>query len=132
MLTRKVNAPLRHFLVAGEPRVLSDFISAVAPEQVRVAGWIAERRQARVVAANSRPHLLQLIEELLRVVSSDAGAAAGRVRTRRPERSACRAASVIGQQAIATGFGAAAVPGTLERKIGLDEAIAGPRPCAAS
>src|SRR5271166_6908787 len=97
MLAGKINSPLGHFLITGELSVLTHLIGAVASEQVRVAGWIAERCEARVVAAHARPHHLELIEKLLRVASGDAGAAAGGIRSWRSVGSAFRTAGVIGQ-----------------------------------
>jgi len=81
MLTGKINASLRHSLIIPERSVLAHFIGTVASEQVRIASWIAERRQARVVAAHTRPYHVELVEELLRVAGSDRRTAARGVRT---------------------------------------------------
>src|SRR5208337_575232 len=130
MIAGKINAPLGHSLVVPERGVLAHLIGAIASEQVRIASRIAERGQACVVLAHTRPHYVQLIEELLRVTGSDCRSAAGGVRPGWPVGRAFHPAGVIGQEAVASRFGAATLPGALEGEIGLNETVADPWPCA--
>ena len=68
MLARKVNLPLAYALIAGKEGVLSDTPQRVAPTEVRITGWIAERCSPGVVGADARKDLLQLFKAVMSIL----------------------------------------------------------------